>query len=78
MPPDRHGLMYSRSGQSDVFLAVQEIRQYKHELYDYPVFPEVLQELTTFINCENADAQLFKTIITGSKIKLEDYIIMKD
>ncbi len=75
---ERYGTMYTRSGQSDIFLAVQEIKQYREDQYQFPVLPELIEELKTFIFCEKADVQLFETVVRSAKIKVEDFIIMKN
>lgn len=43
------------TGQSEIFMATQELKMYNHEFYKYPVLGEAIDEVREYIKCEIAD-----------------------
>lgn len=54
---------YSNSGQSEVFLATQEIKMYNTDITKYVVYNDMIEEVREYIQCESADLELFKAYV---------------
>lgn len=46
---------YAITGQSEVFLATQELKMYNQDVAKMPVFAESIEELREYLRCELAD-----------------------
>ena len=68
---------YAITGQSEVFLATQELKMYNHDVAKMPVFAESLEELREYLRCEVADLELFKKYVEMAKRRLENLLIMR-
>ena len=71
---DKYASCYTRTGQSEVFLATSEIKCHVEDVLKYPVLNESIKELRLWIECEYFDIEYFKSVIKINKLKLEDYL----
>ena len=71
---EKYSSCYSRTGSSEVFEAISEIKFFQAEIMKYPVFNESIKELRLWLECEDADIKYFETIVNTYKLKIEDYI----
>ena len=74
---ERSLVEYTVTGQSDVFMAVQELKLFNGEISKYAVVDSSIQELREYVRCEMADLELFRKYLELTKRQLEDLLLMK-
>lgn len=68
---------YVVTGQSEVFLATQEVKMYSHEMGRWAVMGEAIEEAREWLRCELADVEVFRKYVELAKRQLERLLIMK-
>ena len=76
-PMEPSATEHTMTGQSEVFLATQEVKMFNSDMGKLVVYPDMLEEVRAFLGCEYADLGLFRQVIDISKRQLEDLLIMK-